>query len=205
MRAAHARRGGQSADVDRSGGALFADPALDRDSKSLGAVPHRAARSCEGPFQRAATVLSALELPDNYGRCWSTDGGPGYHANMQGEKHLAAELARQALDRLPVSNDFSCSLRSVATSLLGDASWMDGNLAEAQRAYTDAVVISQAAGNSHTVIIASSNLADILMEQGQLQQAARFYSDTLRLATLPDGQIFSTNRRSLRRFEQGVL
>ena len=89
----------------------------------------------------------------------------------------------------PSSSDFSCSLRSVATSLLGDASWTDGNLAEAQRAYADSVSISQAAGNIHVVITASSNLADVLMGQGKLQQAARILSGALQMVTLPDGSI----------------
>jgi LuxR family maltose regulon positive regulatory protein len=38
-------------------------------------------------------------------------------------------------------------------------------------------------------IIANSNLAEILMEQGQLHQAMKIYTDTLALATLADGQI----------------
>jgi LuxR family maltose regulon positive regulatory protein len=108
---------------------------------------------------------------------------------MQGETRLAANLARQSLACLPVSSDFSCGLRSVATSLLGDACWLEGDLAEAQRAYTDAVQISQAAGNIPMIIISNSNLAEVLLEQGQLQLAARSYAEALQIATLPDGQI----------------
>jgi LuxR family maltose regulon positive regulatory protein len=39
------------------------------------------------------------------------------------------------------------------------------------------------------VIIANANLADILLEQGQLHPAARVYTEALRMAALPDGQI----------------
>jgi LuxR family transcriptional regulator, maltose regulon positive regulatory protein len=143
----------------------------------------------EGPLQIAERLVSALEVSDN-SRTMSgaVTAAQAFRANMQGESRLAADLARQALDCLPTSSDFSCSLRSAAISILGDASWINGNLAEAQRAYTDAVKISQAAGSIPMLIIANSNLADILLEEGFLNQAARIYSATLQIATLPDGQ-----------------
>ena len=144
----------------------------------------------EGPLHTADQLISSLEPTDD-ARTMSgaVTAARAYRANMQGETRLAAKYARQALECLPASNDFSCSLRSVATSILGDACWLEGNLAEAQRAYADAVLISQAAGNIHMVIITNSNLADILVELGQLQQAARLYSETLKMATSSDGQI----------------
>jgi LuxR family maltose regulon positive regulatory protein len=111
-----------------------------------------------------------------------------HQANTQGEARLAADYARQALEYLPDSDAFPCSLRSAATSILGDASWMNGDLEEARRAYAEAVRIGQAAGNDPMIIIASTNLADVLMEQGQLHQAARIYSEILHMATRPDGQ-----------------
>jgi len=111
-----------------------------------------------------------------------------YSANMHGEARLAADFARQALEYLPDNDPFPQSLRSVATATLGDASWITGNVEEARLAYTEAVRIGQAADNIHMVIIASSNLAHILMEQGRLHQAARIYSETLQMATRPDGQ-----------------
>jgi hypothetical protein len=76
----------------------------------------------------------------------------------------------------------------VATAALGDASWITGNVEEARLAYTEAVRIGQAADNIHMVIIANSNLAHTLMELGRLHQAARIYSETLQMATHPDGQ-----------------
>ena len=111
-----------------------------------------------------------------------------YSANMQGEARLAADFARQALEYLPDNDPFPQSLRSVATAALGDASWITGNVEEARLAYTEAVRIGQAADNIHMVIIANSNLAHILMELGRLHQAARIYSETLQMATRPDGQ-----------------
>ncbi len=144
----------------------------------------------EGPLQAAEGLISSRELTDDV--CMMLGmitAARACRANMRGEPRLAADLARQALDRLPANNDFSCSLRSAATSILGDASWMDGELAEAGRAYAEAVLVSQAAGNLYMGIVANSNLADVLMEQGQLHKAARVYADALQAATLPDGQI----------------
>jgi LuxR family maltose regulon positive regulatory protein len=112
-----------------------------------------------------------------------------HQANVQGEIRLAADYARQALADLPASDAFPCSLRSAATSILGDTSWMNGDLEVARHAYVEAVRIAQAASNVHMVIISNTNLADVLMEQGQLHQAARIYSESLQMATRPGGQI----------------
>ena len=148
------------------------------------------ADQAEGALETAARLVSPLPVTDDKRTMLGTlTAARAHRANVRGETGLAADLARQALDCLPTSNDFSCSLRSVASSLLGDASWTDGNLAEAQSAYADSVSISQAAGNIHVVITASSNLADALMGQGKLQHAARIFSGALQMVTLPDGSI----------------
>jgi LuxR family maltose regulon positive regulatory protein len=76
----------------------------------------------------------------------------------------------------------------VATSLLGDASSMNGDLQEARQAYSEAMRIAQAAGDVHLTIVLNSNIADILIEQGLLHEAARIYGETLQMATRPDGQ-----------------
>ena len=109
-------------------------------------------------------------------------------ANSQGDTHSAAEYAQQALELLPDCSSISQSIRSVATSILGDASWINGNLEEAIHAYTEAIRIGREARNLHMVIIANSNLADILMEQGQLHRAADTYTQSLQMAVRPDGQ-----------------
>jgi LuxR family maltose regulon positive regulatory protein len=111
-----------------------------------------------------------------------------YMANVHGEAQHAADNAHKALEYLPVSNDFSCSMRSLATSIHGDASWINGDLEEARNAYLEAVQISEAAGNIYMTMIAKSNLANVLTEQGELHQAARIYAETLQNAHYPDGQ-----------------
>lgn len=110
-----------------------------------------------------------------------------HDANTRGDPRLAAQSARQALQLLPDTDPFSCGIRSVATSILGDASWISGDFDEARRAYTQAVSIGMTADDNYSAIIASANLADIQMEQGQLHQAAMTCTRTLRMATRPDG------------------
>lgn len=109
-------------------------------------------------------------------------------ANSRGDTHSAAEYARQALELLPDCSSISKSIRSVLISILGDASWINGNLEEATRAYTEAIRIGREANNLHMVIIANSNIADILMRQGQLHRAADTYTQSLQMAVRPDGQ-----------------
>ncbi len=109
-------------------------------------------------------------------------------ANSRGDMHSAAEYARQALELLPDCSSISRSIRSVATSILGDASWFNGDVEEARRAYTEAIRIGREAGNLHMVIIASISVADILMVQGQLHRAADLYTQCLQMAVRPDGQ-----------------
>jgi LuxR family transcriptional regulator, maltose regulon positive regulatory protein len=109
-------------------------------------------------------------------------------ANLRGDTHLAAKYAHQALQLLPDCSSIAQSIRSVATSILGDASWYNGDLEEAKHAYAEAIRIGKEAGNLHTVIIASLSIADIFMVQGQLHRAADLYAQCLQMAVRPDGQ-----------------
>ncbi len=118
-----------------------------------------------------------------------------YRSNDKGEMSRAASFARQALDCLPDIDLVSRGLRTVATALLGDALSMNGELEYARQAYTEAKQIGQAAGDVHLVILVNSNLANILMEQGLLHQAAEIYTETLRIATRPDGRKLVTAGR----------
>jgi LuxR family transcriptional regulator, maltose regulon positive regulatory protein len=109
-------------------------------------------------------------------------------ANSRGNTQLAAKYAQEALQQLPNCSSICQSISSVSTSILGDASWINGNLGEAIRAYTEAIKIGRGANNLNMVIIANSNIAEILMEQGQLHRAADTYTQTLQMAVRPDGQ-----------------
>ena len=109
-------------------------------------------------------------------------------AALRGDMHSAAEYARQALELLPDCSSISQSIRSVATSILGDASQLNGDMEEAKRAYTEAVRIGRQANNLHMVINANSSIADILVIEGQLHRAADLYTQCLQMAVRPDGQ-----------------
>lgn len=142
-----------------------------------------------GMLQTAEELISAPEqTPEVRIMKGAIAAARAHQANVQGEAHLAAHFARQALEYLPDIDLVSRSLRTVATSLLGDASSMSGNLEDARQAYLEAARIGQAAGDIHLNIVLNSNLANILVEQGSLRQAARIYSETLQMTTRPDGQ-----------------
>jgi LuxR family maltose regulon positive regulatory protein len=113
-----------------------------------------------------------------------------YLTNLEGETLQAARFARQALEYLPDNDFVSCCLCTVAISLLGDASSMNGELEAARQAYLKSKQMGQAAGNLDLVVVTNSNLANILIEQGLLHQAVEIYSETLHMATRPDGQKF---------------
>jgi len=110
-----------------------------------------------------------------------------YLANMRGDTGQAAAFAQQALGYLPDRVPFARSLRSLATSILGDASWLNGDLETARGAYTEAMRIGRAADNIHLTIIANSHIAETLIEQGQLHAAARTYAESLKMATGQNG------------------
>jgi LuxR family maltose regulon positive regulatory protein len=111
-----------------------------------------------------------------------------FTSNSKGDIQSAAEYARQALVLLPDCSSISKSIRSVTTLILGDTSWIDGKLDEAAQAYTEAIKIGREAKNFHMVIIANSNLADILIEQGHLHRASSIFNNCLKMAIRPDGQ-----------------
>lgn len=143
----------------------------------------------EPTLQAPEKLLSPLEPTVEVRTMLGTIAAARAHcANSQGDTHTAAEYAQQALEQLPDCSSISQSIRSVTTSILGDASWINGNLEDAIRAYTEAIRIGREAGNLHMVIIANSNLAAIMMEQGQLLKAASTYIQSLQIAVRPDGQ-----------------
>ena len=143
----------------------------------------------EQTLQPPEKLLTPMEPTDEVRTMLGTITAARAHcANSQGDTRSAEDYARRALELLPDCSSISLSVRSVATSILGDASWLNGNLEEAKRAFTEAFRIGQDAGNLHMTIIAKSDLAEILMEQGQLHRASETYSNALQMAVRPDGQ-----------------
>ena len=143
----------------------------------------------EPTLQVPERLLSPLEPTPEVRTLQGTIAAARAHcANSRGDTQSAADYAQQALEKLPDCSAISRSIRSVATSVLGDASWINGNLDDAARAYTEAIRLGREAGNLHMVIIANINLAEVLMQQGQLHRAADTYNETLQMAVRPDGQ-----------------
>jgi LuxR family maltose regulon positive regulatory protein len=108
-------------------------------------------------------------------------------ANLRGDARLAAAHAQQALEDLPDASTFSCSMRGVATTILGDASFSVGDLESAKNAYAEAARIAELAEDTPMSALAKSHLAGILLEQGSLRAAAHAYEEALALAAHPDG------------------
>ena len=143
----------------------------------------------DGMLKAAEEMISSLEPSEEVKLMQGTIAAARAHrSNLLGEARIAADFARRALELLPEVNLVAQSLRAVSISLLGDATSMSGDLEEARQAYIESAQICQAAGDIHLTIVINSNLANIMVEQGTLHQAARIYSETLAMATRPDGQ-----------------
>jgi LuxR family maltose regulon positive regulatory protein len=114
--------------------------------------------------------------------------GRAYRSFIDGDTHLTATFARQAMEYLPDVDLVSRSIRSIAISLLGDACLMNGELEEARQVYTEAKKIGQAAGDVHVVMVVSCSLSRVYLEQGLLHQAAEILAEALHMVTRPDGR-----------------
>jgi LuxR family maltose regulon positive regulatory protein len=93
----------------------------------------------------------------------------GYVADLEGDSLRSLRLGRKALDYL---TEEDASLRAYALSAVGISLRKLGKLSEAAEAFTDAVALSQAAGDSHVAVMVLCRLATLQIWQGQLHQAA---------------------------------
>jgi len=96
----------------------------------------------------------------------------------QGETARGIVLAQAALDRLPASNLF---LRSSLSYSLGDSYRARGDTAAAMQAFTDARVLGETSSSLITALLATFDLTAVLIEHGQLRQAAATCQAALRL------------------------
>jgi LuxR family maltose regulon positive regulatory protein len=108
-----------------------------------------------------------------------------YGAAVQGDILRATGFAQQALELLPESD---LSIRSVVAFVLGGACRFRGDFVGASRAFAEAGRAGRAAGNPQLAVSASSSLADLLVGEGRLYQAAETYREALRAVTRPDGR-----------------
>jgi LuxR family maltose regulon positive regulatory protein len=96
----------------------------------------------------------------------------------------AIKYARQVLEIASEDDNF---LRGAASSLLGLASWTDGDLETAHRMFAGGMAYLQKAGFISDVVGGSVTLADIRITQGRLREAVSIYKGGLELATKQGG------------------
>ena len=143
----------------------------------------------EQAFQTAERLVSSLEsTPDVNTMVGTISAGRAYWADLQGNVNETARLAQQALDLLPDTDPMSQSMRSVATGALAKTIFMSGDLDHARQIYQQAIEIGHAANNYEMVINSNDDIADVLMEQGQLRQVERLLLETLPMTVRADGQ-----------------
>lgn len=100
-------------------------------------------------------------------------------ANLRGEADLTIELAQQALNLLPASNQL---LRSVVAWSLGSAFALKLDMAAAQRAQREALAASRAVGNQAVMLMAMHQLAEIQCSIGRLREAVGQLTEAINLA-----------------------
>jgi LuxR family maltose regulon positive regulatory protein len=107
-------------------------------------------------------------------------------AAYEGDIEQTIALNRQALEYLPETELFG---RSVLAASLGAAYWWSGSLAEADHAFAEARVISQAAGNAHAGVASLCGQGYLQMVWGKLHRAVELFQQAIQEATEPNGQI----------------
>ena len=102
-----------------------------------------------------------------------------YIAYVRGDGSGTARLAGKALEHLPEEDSMA---RGFAATMLSVSLRMSGDLASAEQAFVDAIVISQAAGDSHVAVTALCDLAGLQRMQGEFHRAVATCQDALQLA-----------------------
>jgi LuxR family transcriptional regulator, maltose regulon positive regulatory protein len=102
-----------------------------------------------------------------------------YNAQSLGNVSATLKYAEQALELTPAESEY---LRAQTKAILTSAHWASGNLDAAYHAMQDWIRHSQKAGNTIFAIASAHGLAEIIIAQGHLQEAARTYEQSLQLA-----------------------
>ncbi len=102
-----------------------------------------------------------------------------YVAALKGHWSRAAELAREALDRLPEAD---LSVRGWTATVLGCALRSQGDFAAAAQAFAEAIAISRAAGDSHLEVDVLWEQAVLQYGQGQLHNVMSTCEEALQVA-----------------------
>ena len=139
----------------------------------------------EGPQARPVEMIIADE--EEYRRLPGTiEMYRAGQALARGDAPGTVRHARRALDLAP-EDDHLC--RAGASGLLGLASWGNGDLEAAHRAYSACVDGLRRAGFIADILGCSVALADIRITQGRLGEAMRTYEQALQLAAEQGGPV----------------
>ncbi len=103
-----------------------------------------------------------------------------YNAQVQGKLSATVKYAELALTLIPEGDLFR---RAQATITLEVTHWANGDLESARFALVDWMKSMQKAGNFVFVVASAFALADILVAQGHLREAAKTYQQSLQLAS----------------------
>ena len=104
-------------------------------------------------------------------------------ASLRGEFAGSVQLAKHALDLLPETEQ---AWRSGVTITLGEAYAAEGQMAAAQQVRTEALKLSQSAGNPYIIMIANLNLAETLWQQGEIMTVLEICEHQVQFATEHD-------------------
>jgi LuxR family maltose regulon positive regulatory protein len=94
--------------------------------------------------------------------------------------------SRRVLEQLPLDN---LRERASTTWKLGFAYQLQGARSAAQSAFIDAIAASEACGNRHVAILATTGLGKMQEADNQLEQAAATYRRVLQLVGAPPGPV----------------
>jgi LuxR family maltose regulon positive regulatory protein len=100
-------------------------------------------------------------------------------ASYRREISRTIELCRQAREQLPERNVF---LRAAVANALGLAYRFSGQAVEASQAFSEAITLSQAAGNYYIMMDSVANLARMQMLRGQLSASEQTSRQALQFA-----------------------
>lgn len=105
-------------------------------------------------------------------------------AAAHGEGERAIELSKQALELLPEENSFA---HCFALLDQGVTYSLNGELSRAASLLEETISVSRSTGNWMVMMIARSNLGDLLISRGELNQALTLYRQSLAFAAPANG------------------
>lgn len=140
-------------------------------------------------LQAAEAALAGLDLDDKTRNL--TGQIAGARAVLALTRYDIGTMLAQSRRALEYLHPDNLSSRANANWTLGYAHFLQGDRAPARRAFTEAISLSQAAGDIFTTILATGGLGQVLEAENQLHLAAEAHQRVLELAGEQPLQIIS--------------